>query len=420
MKNDSTNLFQLGMIGLGTMGRNLLLNMADKGFKVTGYDKNPAQTQLLEKESENRINAFTDLKMMVSALQKPRVVMLLVPAGVVDVVIDEVSDLLDPEDLIIDGGNSKFTDTDRRAEQLKAKNLHFFGVGISGGEDGARHGPSMMPGGDPDAYRNVRPIFEKIAAQVKGEPCVTYIGPGSSGHFVKMVHNGIEYALMQLIAESYELMKKGLSLSNAEIHDTFAKWNRGKLKSYLLEITADIFCYKDPSGNGLLIDRIRDQAKAKGTGKWTSQFAMDLQVPIPAIDIAVALRDLSKYKDLRTKLAKNYKKVNHPLDSEKITLLHELEKAFYFSLIVIYSQGMHLLYVASREYQYNLKLGSIAKIWRGGCIIRSDFLEIIYQAFERTQELEHLFLDDKIKTLLEENLTATQSIVVKSYQAGLP
>ena len=300
--------YVFGMIGLGTMGRNLLLNMSDHGFKVAGYDKDVSKVELLGKEAgKGIVVGFTSPAEFVNSLQKPRAVMMLVPAGkIVDSVIAEIAPLLDKGDLIIDGGNSHFTDTNRRVEELKEKGLHFFGMGISGGEEGARKGPSMMPGGDPPAYEVVRPIFEAVAAKVDGQPCVTYIGPGASGHFVKMVHNGIEYGLMQLIAESYEIMQKGLGLSGVQIHDIFKRWNEGKLRSFLIEITRDIFAFHEPGVDHLLLNDLKDEARSKGTGKWTSQVAMDLQLPIPTIDTAVAMRDLSKYKALRKKAAMMY------------------------------------------------------------------------------------------------------------------
>lgn len=421
MTNSQDTQYQLGMIGLGTMGRNLLLNMADKGFAVAGFDKNSEQALLLEKESVGKnVKGFQTLSGMVENLQKPRVIMMLVPAGpVVDAVISGLKPLLDKGDLIIDGGNSKFTDTERRAEELSKEGFHFFGMGVSGGEEGARHGPSMMPGGDPDAYRNVQPIFEKIAAHVDGEPCVAYIGPGASGHFVKMVHNGIEYAVMQLIAETYDLMKNGLSLSNEEIHAVFKKWNTGRLQSFLLEITTDIFAFKKPGADHLLLDDISDVARAKGTGKWTSQFALDLQLPIPAIDTAVAMRDLSKYKTLRTQLATIFPRKNKPLTSDIPAYLAELEKAFFFSSVVIYAQGMHLLRKASEEYRYGLNLASIAKIWRGGCIIRSAFLETISSAFQKKENLEHLLLDEGVSGQVGLSLPAARSVITGAMSAGI-
>jgi len=348
--------------------------------------------------------------------------MLLVPAGkIVDSVIEELVPLMDSGDLIIDAGNSHFTDTNRRVAYLENRGIHFFGMGISGGEEGARRGPSMMPGGDKEAYEVVKPILESIAAKVNGEPCVTYIGPGASGHFVKMVHNGIEYGLMQLIAETYDILKKGLKLNNEAIHQVFQKWNEGKLQSYLLEITRDIFAFKEAGADHLLLDDIKDEAKAKGTGKWTSQIAMDLTLPIPVIDTAVSMRDLSKYKNLRQQAAAAYAHDDDASFSEEnnATFLAALEEAFYFSMIITYAQGMHLLQKASEEYDYQLQLDQIAKIWRGGCIIRARFLDRIYDAFQQDPNLSHLVLDDTIQQQVKAALPAIRSITIKAIQQGI-
>lgn len=413
--------YTLGMIGLGTMGRNLLLNMADHGFAVAGYDKDASKLTLLENEGTGKpVKAYASLNDFVNSLDHPRVIMLLVPAGkIVDAVIDELQPLLATGDIIIDGGNSHFNDTTARVNRLAEIGLHFFGMGISGGEEGARTGPSMMPGGDMEAYLFVKPILESIAAKVNGDACVTYIGPGSSGHFVKMVHNGIEYALMQLIADTYEILKKGFQLNNEKIHELFAKWNNGKLQSYLLEITADIFLYQNEDGS-FLIDQIKDEAKAKGTGKWTTQISTDLELPIPTIDISVAMRDLSKYKSLRTDAADAYKSDSNNLtEKDQEEFLEKLEDAFYFSMILIYGQGMHLLSKASLAYDYKLKLDEIAKIWRGGCIIRASFLEIIYSAFKTNPALSHLLLDKDVRSIIDKITPIAREVVVKAITAGI-
>jgi len=412
--------YTLGMIGLGTMGRNLLLNMADHGFAVAGYDKDPSKLILLEKEGAGKpVKAFAMLSDFVKSLDHPKTIMLLVPAGkIVDAVIDELQPLLSPGDMIIDGGNSHFNDTTARVTRLAKKGLHFFGMGISGGEEGARTGPSMMPGGDIEAYLFVKPLLESIAAKVNGDACVTYIGPGASGHFVKMVHNGIEYALMQLIADTYEIFKKGLQLNNEKIHEVFANWNKGKLQSYLLEITVDIFLYQNADG-GLLLDQIKDEAKAKGTGKWTTQISTDLELPIPTIDIAVAMRDLSKYKSLRTEVAIVYNSDINFTDLNQDEFLVNLEDAFYFSMILIYAQGMHLLSKASIAYDYKLKLDEIAKIWRGGCIIRASFLETIHRAFKTNPALSHLVLDHDVQSTINKTTPVTREVVLKAIAAGI-
>jgi 6-phosphogluconate dehydrogenase len=347
--------------------------------------------------------------------------MMLVPAGkIVDTVIAELLPLLDKRDVIIDGGNSYFKDTERRNKDLEEKGFHFIGMGVSGGEEGARKGPSMMPGGNKQAYLHVKPILEKIAAQVKGEPTVTYIGPGAAGHFVKMVHNGIEYALMQIIAETYELLKNGLQLDNEAIHRVFQQWNRGRLQSFLLEITSDIFDFKNPGSNHLLLDDIKDEAKAKGTGKWTSQVAMDLNLPISVVDTAVSMRDLSKYKSLRTQASAIYSdEKNIPLTNIPDDYIEEMEKAFYFCMVTAYAQGMHLLSRASQELNYNLELDQIAKIWRGGCIIRSEFLEDIYSAFQTNKQLEHLLLDPAVQINLKKSISGIRKVVSDAAIHGL-
>ena len=410
-----------GMIGLGTMGRNLLLNLADHGFAVAGYDKDAEKVALLAEEGTNKpVEGFADLVLFLNSLQTPRSVMLLVPAGkIVDSVIEELRPLLAPGDIIIDGGNSHFTDTDRRAAALEAAGFHFFGMGVSGGEEGARFGPSMMPGGDPQAYRVVQPMFEAIAARVDGEPCVTYIGPGAAGHFVKMVHNGIEYGLMQLIAETYEVLQRGLGLDNAAIGQVFTQWNAGRLKSFLLDITKDIFGYQAPNTDHLLLDDIKDEARSKGTGKWTSQVAMDLEMPIPTIDTAVALRDLSKYKALREQLAGLYGPAAATLPGEHEALLAQLEQAFYFSMVITYAQGMHLLTKASKDYGYNLQLAEIAKIWRGGCIIRSGLLTEIFNAYQQTPDLAHLLLDAQVQELVKAAVPGSRAVVAAAVTAGI-
>jgi len=415
------NLYQFGMIGLGTMGRNLLLNIADHGFSGAGYDKDPEKVSVLNGLDQNNLKGFIDLNNFIKSMERPRALMMLVPAGkIVDSVIADVLPLLDKGDVIIDGGNSHFTDTERRYKDLEEKGFHFIGMGVSGGEEGARKGPSMMPGGDKQAYLQIKPILEKIAAQVKGEPTVTYIGPGAAGHFVKMVHNGIEYALMQIIAETYEVLKKGLQLDNEAIHTVFQQWNKGRLQSFLLEITRDIFAFKKPGTDHLLLDDIKDEAKSKGTGKWTSQVAMDLNLPISAIDTAVSMRDLSKYKSLRTQASAIYSdEKDAPLSDKPDDYIAGLEQAFYFCMVTVYAQGMHLLSRASQELNYNLELDQIAKIWRGGCIIRSAFLEDIYGAFQANNQLEHLLLDPAVQVNLKKSLPGIRKVVSDATNHGL-
>jgi 6-phosphogluconate dehydrogenase len=419
--SNSAGKYDFGMIGLGTMGRSLLLNMGDHGVAGAGYDKDATKGKLLETEDQNgNLKGFSDIAVFTSSLKSPKAIMMLVPAGkIVDSVIEELLPFLDKGDILIDGGNSHFTDTNRRVDYLEAKGFHFFGMGVSGGEEGARKGPSMMPGGDKAAYNIMRPILESIAAKVDGEPCVTYIGPGAAGHFVKMVHNGIEYGLMQLIAETYEVLKKGLQLDNEAIEKVFTQWNQGRLQSFLMEITKDIFSYKEPGADHLLLDDIKDEARAKGTGKWTSQVAMDLQSPIPTIDTAVAMRDLSKYKILREEAAAMYSNNDAPLKVDTATFIVELEQAFYFSMIITYSQGMHLLSLASAEYKYELQLAEIAKIWRGGCIIRSRFLNDIFTAYQKNKDLKHLLLDEGVQKLVTASLPGARTVLSNAITAGI-
>ena len=421
MKKENNNQSAFGMIGLGTMGSNLLQNIADHGYDCAGYDNNTDKVEGLNNLKRDNIYGFSDLKAFAESLKSPRIVMMLVPAGkIVDSVIEELLEVLEKGDIIIDGGNSHFTDTERRYSDLEKKGSLFLGMGVSGGEEGARKGPSMMPGGDKKTYDTIAPILEKIAAHVSGESTVAYMGERSAGHFVKMVHNGIEYAIMQLISETYDLLENGLNMNDDAIHKVFEKWSRGRLQSYLIEITRDIFAYKKKGMDHLLLDDIKDEAKAKGTGKWTSQAAMDLNLPVPIIDIAVSVRNLSKYKDLRTRASILYpnsiKLAYSDKDGDYTDLL---EQAFYFAMVSAYAQGMHLLYRANEEYGYKLNLDLIAKIWRGGCIIRSKFLEDIYAAFKKDSKLKHLFLNDDIQKTLAESLLGIRTVVSDAALNGI-
>ncbi|MBT8315872.1 MAG: NADP-dependent phosphogluconate dehydrogenase, partial [Maribacter sp.] len=389
------NTFDFGVVGLGVMGRNFILNVAEKGFTAFGHDLDEAKVDSLLNECGNNqdIGASANVKTFVNSLSLPRKIMLLVPSGkTVNIVIECLLPHLDPDDIIIDGGNSFFRETDKREEYLKAKGIHFFGAGISGGAKGARFGPSLMPGGSKDAYNLVQPIFEAVAAKFQGEPCVAYLGPKSAGNYVKMVHNGIEYALMQLISEAYNTLKVYGDYSNPELNDLFIKWNRGRLQSFLMEITSRILIKKDNQDDGYLVDRIMDKAKQKGTGKWTSQNAMDLGIPVPSIDIAVSMRELSAMKEEREKASRFYKsKVVNKNDKNELEKM--VEEALYFGFVIIYAQGFHQLAIASEEYSYELDLCSIAKIWRAGCIIRAGLLEDISNAYAKNDKLSHLLFD---------------------------
>lgn len=413
MNEDNNNKNAFGMIGLGTMGSNLLQNIADQGYSCAGYDNDAGKVESLNNLKRDTIHGFSNLEAFTKSLASPRIVMMLVPAGpIVDTVINELLEVLDKGDIIIDGGNSHFTDTERRNIDLQKQGYHFIGMGVSGGEEGARRGPSMMPGGDKKAYEIVEPILKKIAAHVNGEPTVAYMGLRSAGHFVKMVHNGIEYAIMQVISETYEILKTGLNYNDAQIHDVFKTWNEGRLQSYLLDITRDIFAYKNKGDKEILLDKIKDEAKAKGTGKWTSQSAMDLHLPMPIIDVSVSMRDLSKYKDLRTQASKLYPNstdFHYQKDDEKY--LDDLEQAFYFAMVSAYAQGMHLLYQANEEFKYELNLDTIAKIWRGGCIIRASFLEDIYAAYKTNPDLKHLFLEPSIHQSITKSISGIRRVV---------
>jgi 6-phosphogluconate dehydrogenase len=412
----------IGMVGLGVMGRNLLLNMADHGFSVAGYDKDTSKVEALRKESMERpVHGAESIEKFIALLRRPRAVIMLVPAGApVDSVIDELRPLLQKGDVIVDAGNSYFKDTDVRARGLSDKGIQYLGVGVSGGEEGARHGPSIMPGGPRDAYERVRPLFEAAAAKVDGDPCVTYLGPRSAGHFVKMVHNGIEYGIMQLIAETYDLMKRGLGLNDDELHDVYTNWNQEDLNGYLMEITGNIFSKVDEKTGKRLIDEILDVARQKGTGMWTSQSAMELQLPIPTIDMAVAIRDLSVFEDERQKAAKLLGRPPGRFEGERNALLGDLRRALLTGIIMTYAQGMALLGAASRRYHYGLDLEAVARIWRGGCIIRSALLEEIRAAYRKQPDLPNLLLDQVLSTKVVADQNALRRVVCTASNLGLP
>lgn len=414
--------YDFGLVGLGVMGRNFILNVADNGFTAFGNDLDQKKVTALKEEGGNleKVNASTDIATFVNALSTPRKVMLLVPAGkIVDKVIEGLIPLLEKGDIIIDGGNSFYTDTDRREAFLKEKGLHFFGVGVSGGAKGARRGPSIMPGGSKEAYEFVKPVFEAVAARYNDEPCVAYLGPRSSGNYVKMVHNGIEYGLMQLTTEIYDVLKKGGKLHNDELHQTFGAWNQGRLQSFLVEITADIFARKDELAEGYLVDKVLDKAKQKGTGKWTSQNAMDLGIPVPGIDIAVSMRQLSALKEERTKAEALYGKPEvTPIPKEKVVAL--AEEALYFAFIITYAQGLHQLADASKEYEYELDLAVTAKIWRAGCIIRAGLLADITKAFEADKNLPNLLLDAGFAEKLKGTVAHARELLSYGIANGIP
>jgi 6-phosphogluconate dehydrogenase len=413
---------QIGMVGLGVMGRNLLLNIAEHGFPVAGYDKDPQKVAtLLTEAGKLPVQGAEKVADFVALLQKPRAVMLLVPAGpIVDAVIHDLLPYLEKGDLIIDAGNSHFTDTDLRQETLEAKGLHFFGMGVSGGEFGARHGPSMMPGGPKPAYGVVQSVLETCAAQVNGEPCVTYLGPRSAGHYVKMVHNGIEYGLMQLIAETYDLLRRGLGLNDDELGDVFDKWNQAELNGYLIEITADIFRKVDEITGKRLVDVVLDAARQLGTGMWTSQDALGLKVPTPTIDVSVAMRNLSGLEDERAAIVAKYGMPPQTYQGERAVLIEQARRALYAAVILTYAQGMAQLRAASQAYKYGLDLSAIARIWRGGCIIRSALLEPIRSAYSRQPDLPHLLLDETLGNVVSNHATDLRCVVETAAGLGIP
>lgn len=414
--------YDFGLIGLGVMGRNFILNVADNGFTAFGNDLDEEKVNALKEEGGDlaKVNATSDVMTFVKGLSTPRKIMMLVPAGkIVDVVIEGVLPHLDKGDILIDGGNSFFTDTDRREAYLQEKGIHFFGAGVSGGAKGARLGPSIMPGGSKEGYAPVQPIFEAVAAKYEGEPCVAYLGPKSAGNYVKMVHNGIEYGLMQLTSEIYDVLKKGGDFNNDQLHTTFAQWNSGRLQSFLVEITSEIFEKEDDLGEGRLVDQILDKAKQKGTGKWTSQNAMDLGIPVPSIDIAVSMREISALKDERIKADALYDRPKVE-QMDKGALERMAEEALYFSFIVTYAQGLHQLADASREYGYDLDISTIAKIWRAGCIIRAGLLADITQAFKADAGLPNLLLSPTFVGKVQSTVDAARKLVAYAAKNGIP
>lgn len=413
----------LGLVGLGAMGRNLVLNLSDHGFAVAVYNRTAAKTEeFMDREAGGRgIRAGYTLAEFVGHLQQPRAVIILVAAGPpVDAVIEEIIPFLAPGDLLIDGGNSHFKDTDRRGRDLAQKGLLYLGLGISGGEEGARYGPSLMPGGPREAHDRVRPILTKIAAQVRGEPCVAYLGSGSAGHYVKMVHNGIEYAIMELLAEAYDLLRRGLALSPREMAVIFEEWNRGELAAYLVEITGPILRTLDKKTGEPLIDLILDQARQKGTGKWTSQEALDLQVPTPSIDIAVMMRDLSGFKAEREAAGRVLKGPAPVFQGDRQVLVRQLGRGLYAAMVLAFTQGLDLLRHASQVYDYGLKLAAVAGIWRGGCIIRAALLEDIRIAYRANPKLSHLLLGPHLGRGVIDRAPDLRAVVRAAGDLGIP
>jgi len=413
----------IGLIGLAVMGENLVLNMASNGYNVVVYNRTTSKVDefLAGRAAGKTIGGAHSLEELCSKLARPRRVMIMVKAGAaVDKVIDGLLPHLDEGDILIDGGNSEFPDSIRRTDDLAARGILFIGTGVSGGEEGALKGPSIMPGGNPAAWSHVKPIFQSIAAKTDaGEPCCEWVGRGGAGHFVKMVHNGIEYGDMQMICETYQMMKDGLGMSNQQMHDVFSKWNDGVLDSYLIEITRDIFGYVDEDGTST-VDVILDKAGQKGTGKWTAISALDVGQPLTLIGEAVFARCLSALKDERVSASKVLKGPDSKFDGDSEALVNDLEQALYASKIVSYAQGYQLMRAISDEKDWELNYGAIALMWRGGCIIRSAFLGNIRDAFEKDAGLTNLLLDPFFESAVENAQSAWRRVVATAATLGIP
>jgi len=414
---------QIGVIGLAVMGKNLALNIESRGFSISVYNRSVEKTEefLREAEGKNVVGTFS-IEDFVNSLETPRKILIMVKAGApTDSTIEQLLPHLDQGDILIDGGNTYYKDTQRRNKMLSDSGIHFIGTGVSGGEEGALKGPSIMPGGQKEAFELVKPIFEAIAAKVNNEPCTTYIGPDGAGHYVKMVHNGIEYGDMQLISEAYFLLKNVLGLTADELHHVFSDWNKGELDSYLIEITADIFTKTDEETGKPLVDVILDKAGQKGTGKWTSQSTLDLGVPTSIITESVFARFISAMKDERVKASKLLSGPStSTYNGDKEQLIEDVRKALYMSKICSYAQGFAQLRAASDEYNWDLQYGDIAMIFRGGCIIRAAFLQKIKEAYDLDANLSNLLLDPYFKEIVESYQGALRKISVVAIEAGVP
>ncbi|MFC0213168.1 NADP-dependent phosphogluconate dehydrogenase [Paenibacillus chartarius] len=414
---------QIGVIGLAVMGKNLALNIESRGFTVSVYNRSPEKTkEILEENPGKKLTGTYSVEEFVASLETPRRILIMVKAGApTDDTIAQLVPHLDQGDILIDGGNSYFPDTQRRTKELEAKGIRFIGTGVSGGEEGALKGPSIMPGGQKSAYELVEPILTAISAKVNGEPCCTYIGPDGAGHYVKMVHNGIEYGDMQLICEAYQLLKDVVGAETPELHEIFAEWNRGELDSYLIEITADIFTKIDEETGKPMVDVILDSAGQKGTGKWTSQSSLDLGVPLSIITESVFSRFLSAMKQERVAASKVLKgPAQKPFDGDRQAFIESVRKALFASKICSYAQGFAQMRAASDEYGWNLQYGEIAKIFRGGCIIRAQFLQNITDAYARNPELKNLLLDEYFQGVVESYQAAWREVVSVAVARGIP
>jgi 6-phosphogluconate dehydrogenase len=414
---------QIGVIGLAVMGKNLAMNIESRGYSVSVYNRSREKTDemLEETKGKNIVGTYT-IEEFVQSLEKPRKILLMVKAGAAtDATIEQLKPHLEKGDIIIDGGNTYFADTLRRNKELSELGFHFIGTGVSGGEEGALHGPSIMPGGQKEAYDLVAPIFQDISAKVNGEACTTYIGSDGAGHYVKMVHNGIEYGDMQLISESYFMLKHVLGLRADELHEVFAEWNKGELDSYLIEITADIFTKKDDETGKPLVDMILDTAGQKGTGKWTSQSALDLGVPLPIITESVFARFISAMKQERVEASKVLSgPESKPFNGDREAFIESIRKALYLSKICSYAQGFAQMRAASEEYGWDLSYGDIAMIFRGGCIIRAQFLQKIKEAYDRDPNLKNLLLDPYFKEIADSYQQSLREIISAAVMNGIP
>ncbi len=414
---------KIGVVGLGVMGANLALNIESKGFAVAGYDQDAQKTKAFVDDAGSKaVVGAASPEQLIATLERPRRIIMMVPAGpAVDSVISHLRPHLESGDILIDGGNSFFADTDRRSRELESAGFEYLGTGVSGGEEGARYGPAIMPGGSRTAWQAVAPIFRAIAAKAEdGEPCVDYMGPRGAGHYVKMVHNGIEYGDMQLIAETYDLLQRGAGLNARELADLFADWNRGELHSYLIEITAAIFEHTDEETGRAMVDVILDEAQQKGTGKWMSQNAFDVGAPIPTVNAAVEARILSALKAERVHASRVLRGPATTFTGDREHLVDAARQALYASKVTSYAQGLALLRIASREYGYEINPGLVAKIWRAGCIIRASLLGDIRDAFARNTDLVNLLLDEAFTMAIAQRQDAWRYVVQTAVGLGIP
>ncbi|MCD4686388.1 MAG: NADP-dependent phosphogluconate dehydrogenase [Anaerolineae bacterium] len=412
--------YHIGMVGLGVMGANLARNLASNGFTVAGYDLDADKRAAFDTHTAEGVKSFADVESFLAVLEKPRRIILLVPSSVVDKAIEPLKPHMDQGDLLIDLGNSFFGETEQRSERLAQEGFLFIGSGVSGGEKGALRGPSIMPGGQPEAYALIKAAFEAISAKVNGEPCVTYIGPRGAGHYVKMVHNGIEYGIMQLIAEAYDLLHRGAGVSYEDMHQAFTTWNNAEMDSYLIEITADILGHTDPDTGKPIAEVILDEAKQKGTGKWTSQNALDLGIPTHTINAAVEARVISALKDQRIAAQAVFSGPDTAFDGDQGTFIAQVRAALYASILAAYAQGIALMQAASAEYDYDLNMDAIARIWRGGCIIRAGLLEDIRKTYSTQPDLPNMMLAEPFRTQIQERQAAWRSVIQTAVGLGIP